>query len=182
MSVALFNKGLPSYRVEIGDADGSVILLSVLRSPALPTYLHEPEFYTMTDYDGMRDAGEHDFEFAVAGYPEPFAESQVVFDAESYNSGLLAVPGAVRLAAIPLVHSDCARLAAVKWAEKEPAVILRLCEFRGKGGEVEVELPGWVKHVGQVNLLEREDKALSVEDQRVKLTLRPWEITTLKLN
>ncbi len=182
MSVALLNKGLPSYRVETKDTGVSVILLSVLRSPAIPTYLHEPEFYTMTDYDGMRDAGEHDFEIAVTAYMQPFTDSQVVSEAESYNSGLLAVPGAVRLTAMPLVHSDCARLAAVKWAEKEPAVILRLCEFRGKGGAVEIELPAWVKHAWQVNLLEREDEALPVENQAVKLNLRPWEIATLKLN
>jgi alpha-mannosidase len=181
MSVALLNKGLPSYRIEAGDTSGSVILLSVLRSPAIPTYLHEPEFYTMTDYDGMRDAGDHDFEFSVTGYPERFAESQVVVEAESYIAGLLAVPGAVRLAAMPLVHSDCARLSAIKWAEKEPAVILRLCEFRGKGGGVEIELPGWVKHAWQVNLLERGAKALKVENHRVQLKLHPWEITTLKL-
>ena len=67
---------------------------------------------------------------------EPFADSQVVCEAESYNSGLLAVPGTVRLAAMPRVHSDCARLAAVKWAEKEPAVILRLCEYPRSRGDV----------------------------------------------
>jgi len=83
---------------------------------------------------------------------------------------------------MPLVHSDCARLAAVKWAEKDASVILRLCEFRGKGGAVEIELPGWVKQAWQVNLLEREEEALSVENQAVKLNLRPWEIATLKLN
>jgi alpha-mannosidase len=82
---------------------------------------------------------------------------------------------------MPQVHSDCARLAAVKWAEKEPAVILRLCEFRGKGGAVEIELPGWVKQARQVNLLERGDETLSIENRRVRLTLRPWEIATLKL-
>lgn len=181
MSVALLNKGLPSYRIETADDSRSVILFSVLRSPAIPTYLHEPEFYTMTDYDGMRDSGEHDFEFAVTAYMETFADSSVVFDAESYNAGLLAVPGSARLADMPQVHSDCARLAAVKWAEKEPAVILRLCEFRGKGGAVEIELPGWVKQARQVNLLERGDETLSIENRRVRLTLRPWEIATLKL-
>jgi alpha-mannosidase len=181
MSVALLNKGLPSYRIETDNSGRSVILLSVLRSPAVPTYLHEPEFYTMTDYDGMRDAGEHDFEFAVAGYHERFVESQVVVEAESYNAGLLAAHGVVRLAAMPQVGSECARLAAIKWAEKESAVILRLCEFRGKGGVVEIELPDWAKRPMQTNLLEREAKALKVENHWVQLKLRSWEITTLKL-
>lgn len=182
MSVALLNKGLPSYRIETGQANGSTILLSVLRSPAIPTYLHEPEFYTMTNYDGMRDAGEHDFEFAITAYREPFAESSVVPDAECYNAGLLAVTGQVRLAEMPRVHSESVRLAAIKWAEKEKALILRLCEFRGKGGSVEVELPSWANHIWQTNLLERQEKPLKVEESRARLTLKPWEITTLKLD
>lgn len=181
MSVALLNKGLPSYRIEAGKAGSSTILLSVLRSPAIPTYLHEPEFYTMTDFDGMRDAGEHDFEFAVSAYQEPFAESRVVPDAESYNGGLLAVTGQVRLAEIPQVHSESVRLAAIKWAEKEEAVILRLCEFRGIGGSVEVDLPDWVKGISQTNLLERQGVPLEIGNCQVQLRLRPWEITTLKL-
>ena len=181
MSVALLNKGLPSYRIEAGKAGGSVILLSVLRSPAIPTYLHEPEFYSMTEYDGMRDAGEHDFEFAVTAYGESFTHSRVVLDAESYNAGLIAVSGKAKLVEMPQVRSDAVRLAAVKWAEKEHGLILRLCEFRGEGGSVEIELPGWVQHASQVNLLERQDIPLEVQNCRVRLTLHPWEITTLKL-
>jgi alpha-mannosidase len=61
-------------------------------------------------------------------------------------------------------------------------LILRLCEFRGKVGAVEIGLPGWVKDAWQVNLLEREGEALPVENQRVKQNLHPWEIATLKLN
>ena len=181
MSVALLNKGLPSYRIEAGKAGGSVILLSVLRSPAVPTYLHEPEFYSMTEYDGMRDAGEHNFEFAVTAYGETFAASQVVSDAESYNAGLLAVPGKIQLIEMPALTSQTARITAIKWAEKEDAVILRLCEFRGKDGTVEIGLPGWVKRASQVNLLERQDEPLEIENHRLQLTLRPWEIATLKL-
>jgi len=181
MSVALLNKGIPSYRIEAGKAGGSAILLSVLRSPAIPTYLHEPEFYTMTEYDGMRDAGEHNFEFAVTAYEETFTASQVVQDAESYNVGLLAVPGKIQLIEMPALTSQTARITAIKWAEKEDAVILRLCEFRGKDGTVEIGLPGWVKRASQVNLLERQDEPLEIENHRLQLTLRPWEITTIRL-
>ena len=57
LSVALLNKGTPSSRIERARSGGDVLLLSILRSPAIPTYLHEPEFYSMTAYDGMRDEG-----------------------------------------------------------------------------------------------------------------------------
>jgi alpha-mannosidase len=181
MSVALLTKGIPSYRIEAASTGGTAILLSVLRSPAIPTYLHEPEFYTMTEYDGMRDAGEHDFEFAVTAYAEPFAQSSVALDAENYNAGLLAVPGKAQLTEMPQIHAHAVRLAAVKWAEKEEALILRLCEFRGQGEQIEVELPNWVKSAWQVNLLERQDVPMEIGNRRVQLNLRPWEIATLKL-
>ena len=41
-SVAVLNRGLPSYRIEPAGRGRSAILLSLLRSPAYPTYLHEP--------------------------------------------------------------------------------------------------------------------------------------------
>ena len=53
----MFNQGTPSYRIEAGPGESEVILLSLLRSPAIPTYLHEPDYYSMTEYDGMRDFG-----------------------------------------------------------------------------------------------------------------------------
>ena len=182
MSVAMLNKGIPSYRIEASPTGGSTVLLSVLRSPAIPTYLHEPEFYTMTEYDGMRDAGEHDFDFAVTAYGEPFAQSSVILDAESYNAGLLAVPGKAHLVEMPQIRGSAVRLASAKWAEKEDALILRLCEFRGQDEGIEVELPGWVKSAWQVNLLERQDTPLEITSRQVQLMLRPWEITSLKLH
>ena len=102
-------------------------------------------------------------------------------DAESYNVGLLAVPGKTQLIEMPALTSQTARITAIKWAVKEDAVILRLCEFRGKDGTVEIGLPGWVKRASQVNLLERQDEPLEIENHRLQLTLRPWEITTIRL-
>lgn len=49
----------------------------------------------MTDFDGMRDSGQHYFDFALSAYAGPFAESGAVPDAEAYNRGLLAVNGQV---------------------------------------------------------------------------------------
>ena len=185
-SVALLNKGLPSYRMEPGQNGDDVILLSVLRSPAVPTYLHEPEFYSMTAYDGMRDEGDHAFEFAVTAYAGPLSESSVVLDAEGYNAGLLAVPGEVQLPALPAVDSQNVRLAAVKWAEDTAvgagnALILRLVEYRGRSGRVVVSLPDGVNCALKVNLLERAGDPLAIAGGKVALDVRAWEIATLRL-
>ena len=181
-SVALLNRGTPSYRMEAGQEGGEVILLSLLRSPTLPTYLHEPDFYTMTAYDGMRDMGEHDFDFAVTAYNQPFAESSVVLDADAYHLNPVVTPGRAELPPMPEIQSGNARLAAVKWAEREDALILRLVEYRGQGGAVSIRLPEGLRQVEKVNLLERQPEALAVTDGLVRLDLRPWEIATLKLS
>ncbi|HEX9017537.1 MAG TPA: glycosyl hydrolase-related protein, partial [Anaerolineaceae bacterium] len=180
MSVALFNKGIPSYRIEHSGAT-ETILLSVLRAPCIPTYLHEPEYYSMTAYDGMRDEGEHDFEFAISAYAQPFAQSSVVLDGEAYNAGLLVVPGEAQLPPMPALDSACARIAALKWAEAGDGLVLRVVEFRGLGGDATLKLPFTPKSAEKVNLLERQAESLPVLNQGVRLSLRPWEIATLKL-
>jgi alpha-mannosidase len=183
LSVALLNKGTPSYRMERGKDGGEVMLLSVLRSPAIPTYLHEPEFYAMTAYDGMRDEGDHAFEYAITTYDRPFAQTRVVADAEGYNAGLLAVAGQAKLPALPRVQSEHVRLAAVKCAEDgRQALILRFVEFRGQAGSAILQLPGSFKSAAKVNLLERGDEILPISDGKVLMKVRAWEIATLRLD
>jgi alpha-mannosidase len=180
LSVALFNQGTPSYRIEAGPKASEVILLSLLRSPAVPTYLHEPYFYSMTDYDGMRDPGAHDFAFAIGAYTQPFAQSSVVLDGEAYHTRAVVVQGSAELPTLPHIQTGPARIAAVKWAEAQPGVVLRLVEFRGQGGEVTLQVPPAFPTVAKTNLLERQDEVLPIQDGTLRLTLRPWEIATLR--
>lgn len=180
-SVAALNRGLPSHRIEPDGRQGSTILLSLLRSPAYPTYLHEPQSYTMTGYDGMRDEGRHSLEYAVTGYAETLLESRVETDAQLFNAGLRAVAGRVVLPELPLVASDHVYLAALKRAEEGDALVLRLAEQRGRAGRVGVRLPPYVRSAAQVNLLEREGRPLPVRDGATELHVRAWEIVTLRL-
>jgi alpha-mannosidase len=181
LSVALLNKGTPSYRIENGTENTEVILLSVLRSPAIPTYLHEPEFYSMTDFDGMRDEGKHAIEFALTAYHCPFHESGIVLDAESYNTAPVVIAGAANLPAMPVFVSDSARISAVKWAEQGNGLVLRVVEFRGQGGESAIRLPDSIHTAEKTNLLERQAQTLPVQHGIVRFDLRPWEIATIKL-
>ncbi|MCY3020796.1 MAG: glycosyl hydrolase-related protein [Planctomycetota bacterium] len=178
-SVALLNKGIPSYRMEEDHKGGTTMWLSLLRSPAVPTYLHEPQFYSMTAYDGMRDAGDHLFHYAITAYDKPFAASDVVNDAEGYNDGLIAAPGVARLPRAPQCLSDHVRISALKMAEQGGGLIIRLWEYRGQGGEVSVRLPDGVQRVSKVNLLERQPQPLDLRGGMVRFAVRPWEIATL---
>jgi alpha-mannosidase len=179
-SVAVLNKGTPSYRIEHATGGGDVVFVTPLRSPAVPTYLHEPEFYSMTAYDGMRDEGHHTFDLAVTTYEQNFATSRVAADAEGFNAGLLAVAGQAQLPALPRLQANHVRVGCIKWAEIGNALIVRLVEVRGQPGEAVIELPSGVTSAAKVNLLERQEEPLPVVDGRVRLTLRAWEIATLR--
>lgn len=179
-SVALCNKGLPSYRIETGYGE-ETILLSLLRSAVLPTHLACPQNFT-TDFDGMRDTGTHVFEYALTAYDSSFATSAVADDAENYNAGLLARAGKVTLPAMPTVTSTGAvRLAALKWAESGRAIIMRLVERGGQTSVAAVHLPAFANRIARVNLLEREEQLLQINADSVSLTLHPWEIATLRI-
>jgi alpha-mannosidase len=184
VGVALLNRGTPAYRMEEAGAmgGGTNLLCSLLRSPAVPTYLHEPEFYTMTDWDGMRDAGDHAFALALVAYAHPLAESDVVAEADGYNAGLLTVPGSAALPPMPEVIAKTVRIAAIKCAERGDAIILRLHEYRGRGGTATVKIPFPITAAAKVNLLERAPAPLTLAGDRVKLTLGPWEIATVRLD
>ena len=90
----------------------------------------------------------------------------------------IPLPGA------PIVTgTDSVRVAAVKRAEKGRGLIVRLAEFRG--GEcrgARVTLPAGARRVERVNLLERAGEPLAIENGAVTLTLRPWEIATLRVS
>ncbi len=180
-SAAVLNKGLPSYRIEPDGRYQQTILLSLLRSPNEPTYLHEPFYYTMTDYDGMRDEGCHCLEFAFLSSPGRLADSDVVAAAEAFNAPPLTALGRVVLPALPRLVSDHVRIAALKPAESGEAMILRLAEFRGRSGSSVVHLPQGATSVRKVNLLERGGIELPVAAGTVELTVRPWEIITLRI-
>ncbi len=179
-SAALLNKGTPSYRMEKSKIEGETMFLSVLRSPCIPTYLHEPDSYSMTKWDGMRDSGKHSFEYALVSYDTAFCDSSVVADANIYNNGLYAVSGRLDLPFAPQIISDNVRISSIKKGEKDDSLIVRLVEYRGRVGKVGIKVPKGFSSVYQVNLLEREPLLLERRENDLDFEIKPFEITTLK--
>lgn len=180
LSVAVLDRGIPSRSCEKCQG-GSLLTLSLLRSPANPTYLHEPHFYSMTDYDGMRDAGRHVLRYALTAYDRAFADSTVVADAEAFNSGLVARAGRVTPPPAPRVVSEGVRLGAVKPADDRVGIVLRLAECRGRATEAVVELPASTRKATLTDLRERPVAECAIAGNRAKFPLRAWEIATMRL-
>lgn len=185
-AVAVINRGIPSYKIEqetrsihLYTPSGSVVFLSLLRSPTVPDYLHEPLYYSAYNWEGQRDTGHHSFDYAVCAYDDSFAHTSIEADAMGFNARLIATLGEVSLGELPEINSQNTYISSIKLAEKSDALIVRIAEFRGKKGEVMITLPNWAESVDVVNMLERENKPLIAENGVARLSVRAFEIVTL---
>lgn len=179
-SLALLNKGTPSYQINRDKYGNETVFLSVLRSPSVGTYLHEPESYSMTDYDRMRDPGHHRFEYALTSYCRPFSENSVTTDAQSYNNKVYAVKGAFTLPKMPEISSPDVRISALKPSCDKSGYVLRLCEYHGKDSKATLTVPSYVKEVYETDLKEDIIRSIPVRNNSITLGVGSFKIKTLK--
>lgn len=180
-SIALFNKGTPSYQIQKDEQEKATIYLSVLRSPSLASYLNSPLEYTMTDYDGMRDCGEHHFEYALKAYAEGFDKNDAVTDGISYNTNLLCHQGTLSIPMLPTLECEDAHISSIKLAEDQKGLVLRLCEHHGKDTQGTLILPDTlpVAAIYETDLKEENRKECICSDNKVLLPFKHFEIKTL---
>jgi alpha-mannosidase len=176
VNIALLNRGTPSSRIERGE-----LMISVLRSPTFPGGgLLWPKVYDAPVYDGMRDQGNHTFEYSLTSFYDKWGDSDVVRKAYQYNSKLMAFEGSIKKAANLTIKADGTEIAAFKKAEQANALIIRLNEYRGKSETVEISLPS-VKKAYEANMLEKNIRELPVENDKIKIKMEPFKIKTIKL-
>ena len=180
-SIALFNCGTPSYQIDKDCKGKQTIFLSVLRSPSVGTYLHCPIEYSMTGYDGMRDAGNHHFEYALKSYDTGIYQSCVVADGIGFNSRFVPLYGNAQIAEMPEVVSDNARISAVIPSHDGSGMIIRVVEFRGKDGKVEIRLPEYVKEAYETDLKEDIIEKVNTDGNLITADLGHFEIKTFCL-
>ncbi len=181
-SIAIFNRGTPSYRILPSEkGDKKTLAISLLRSPSVATYLHEPTSYSMTDWDTMRDEGMHEISLELACYGSAFPESGVVKDAESFARPFLSVKEKVD-GELPFVLSGGALVSHCKVAEDENGIIARISEISGSGGRVTVSIPRAAKAVYKTDMPEKAAEKLEIShDGSVTLDLRAFEIASIRI-
>ncbi|MBB5235916.1 glycosyl hydrolase-related protein [Deinococcus budaensis] len=129
------------------------------------------------------DDGEHEFTYALYPHPGRWAEGGTVREAADLNSPLVAlpvsgpVPAGSRISASGLPVA----LGSLKKAEEGEGLILRLYEPHGARGEARLEIAG-LRRAERVNLLQEEAQPLALTGEGVQLTLRPFEVVTLRLH
>jgi len=165
--VALLNDCKYGY-----DIRGSVMRLSLLRAPGWP----DPE----------SDQGGHRFSYALFPHAGDLREAGVVAEAEAFNLPLQVIavePGSgtrTARASIVAVDRPNVTVEAVKKADREDALVIRLCEVWGTRGPVRVTFDQPVHAAVRTDLLERDQAAVRVVGGGIDLELRPFEIVTLK--
>ena len=140
-AVALLNKGLPCYRYNDGCID-----ISLVRSPERHAWTNMPIHYDFPDCDGLRDTGQHRFEYSLMPSWDGLNEGDLTREGYAYN-----MPEPIEL---PFSIEGDVVVTAWKTAEDGDGWILRLQEAGGVGTKVALSF-GEERSVTQTDLLER---------------------------
>ncbi len=174
--LAVLNRGTPSHRCEDG-----TLLISMLRSPAFPNCLEEPNSYSAPDYERMRDPGVHVFEHRVVPYAGRWQDAGIVDLAEAFNAPLPLAAGSDRLEGIRGLPAGVCVLA-IKPARRGSGMVIRLAEMTGQPRQFQLRIAGRrYDRAVKTNLLEDDLEVLPMADGALPVCMRAWEILTVRL-
>ncbi|CAI6083822.1 alpha-mannosidase [Cohnella sp. JJ-181] len=148
------------------DIKDNVIRLSLIKSAVDP--------------DPNADQGEHLFTYSLYPHRGDWADGGTARAAWSLNNPLLPMPGASAFAGKSLLRADAAHVAfdAIKKAEDEDALLVRLHEYAGARGVVtltgDCEIASWQ----ECDLMERPAGERHDGGEPLRFELSPYEIKT----
>lgn len=134
-----------------------------------------------THPDSSADEGEHIFTYSFVTH-DGFNWENVIKPAYELNYPLRLVKGSAPLVT-PLVECDKKNVITetIKVAEDGDGLIVRMYESQRLGGPVEIALKVPVEKVIRTNMLEEPEEEIPVENGKIRLSMRAFEIVTLKL-
>ena len=171
--VALLNDCKYGY-----DINGNVMRLSLLRGPTAP--------------DPIADQGVHEFTYSLLPHPGDFRLGQVVNQGYALNNPMQVVPTNPHPGSHPTSRSFISIdrsgviIEAVKRAEKENAIIVRLYEAHGTRGPVTLTTTLPAKEAVITDLMEKAVERLELvkvrrsDEAKIAFELKPFQILTLK--
>jgi len=174
---AVLNQGTPSYRIE----DGTV-LVSLLRSPASPGGILQPQMFVAHNHTTITDHGSHRFRHALYLGNGDWRTNDVMMQATLFNAGFTTRPGRLT-SVLPNWKLEAAhtQLTAVKAAENGQGTILRLVEYAGQPETVTLHVPDTYHSACLCNLLEDNEAELPMTDGKVAVQMMPNKIVTVRL-
>jgi alpha-mannosidase len=158
------------------DIHDNVMRITLLRSPTMP--------------DPMADVGQHQFKYSFYPHAGSWNE-ETQREAYLLNDPILVYRSKIErrssgksiasLDSLISVSEPNVVIETVKRAEDGNGMILRLYESQRKRGQVQVRFGFAVESAWETNLLEENESKLSIENDSIQLTLRPYQIMTLRL-
>ena len=155
------------------DIHGNVMRLSLMRAPTAP--------------DRTADRGHHTFTYALLPHGGDFRKGGVIEQACALNMPLHVIEAESHQGDLPNRQSyfevDRAGviIEAVKHAEHEESVIVRLYEANGSRGAVALTTTLPVKHAFHADLMERTGLPIDCTAGIINFAIKPFEIVTFKL-
>jgi alpha-mannosidase len=156
------------------DIHGSVMKLSLLRSPTWP--------------DPMADRGRHEFTYSIYPHAGSWSEGQVVRRGQELNQPLIARILDKHQGTLPLsrsffsIKADGVIIDAVKLAEDGSGLVFRLYEANGKAEKATLRFFREPNGAMTTDLLENKILPLTINDGNLELSFRAFEIKTIKVN
>ena len=167
---SLINKTKYGY-----DAVGNLLRLTLLRSPTSP----DPE----------ADQGHHHFQYALYPHAGTWKDALTVRHGWEYDYTLKGMVTTEHAGSLPAEHSfvsvspDNVVLTAVKKAEDDKGLIMRVYEWAGKDSTVEFHVPPGATGATVTNLMETpQGDPLTIADNAVKVPIHPYEILTIRVD
>ncbi len=177
--VTFMNKGMPATEIR-----GSSVYQTLFRSVSVLSA--DGEAGPLVPTPGALELGEHTLEYALQPHDGDWIQAEAYKFGQEYPHHSLPIQANAggNLSSefsFLKISPDNLILSALKKAENSDEVILRFFETKGEATKAKIEFFREIKRAALVNLLEREEQELAVEDNKLKLEVKPFEIVTLKL-
>ena len=144
----------------------SLMRISLLKSPKAP--------------DTQADMGTHTFTYSLLPHTGTLISSDVIKESTLLNLPVLCATGNINIGRIFISNSDKVNMDAVKKAEKEDCIILRMHELFGGTVHVNIQSDYAIEKYAPCNLLE-ETIGDEVSTAEISCTFKPFEIKTFKV-
>jgi len=136
--------------------------------------------------DEEADQGLHEFTYALLPHDGPFSAETVVREAYALNTPPAALPmqaseGRDTAASLCSVSNPNTIVEAVKKAEADDALTIRVYEAGRTRSRTKLTFARGVKKASACNMVEEQEESVRYRDQTVSVTLKPFEIKTLKV-
>jgi len=188
--IALLNRGLPEYEL----SEDGTLYLTLLRCVG---WLSRQDIRTRPGHAGppyptpeAQCLGTYEFAYAVVPYKGTWEEAQVwkaavEFNLPPWGQGIRVSSGSKGLptsGSLLRVEPTCLILSALKKAEDDDGVIVRVYNTTSRSVQGQLECPWAFKRALETNLNEEPQVELPLtSDHSLTFSVNPWQIKTLKL-